>query len=355
MEQIAEKRFPATPKRRQEARKKGQVLKSQELTSAVMLLALVGLLRFWLPNVFNRIADIFRYVTTLSTEWEARSVWEAMLNVSWQCFLILGPIFAASIVVAIAINFLQVGSLFTVEPIKPQLSRLSPVQGLKRMFGLKALVQLVKSLFKVMVIGYFLFDVIRDNIEIFPALQNLTVFQSTVLLGNLLYELAWKTALAFLIIAFADFLYQWWDYEKNLRMSHQEIKEEYKQTEGDPQLKAQIKKRQRMLAMRRMMEDLKQADVVITNPTHYAVALKYDLAVHSAPYVVAKGQNEIALRIRAIAEENKIVIMENKPLARALYAQVDLGQVVPTDLYKAVAEVLAFVYKLNKRKRHYTA
>lgn len=355
MEQIAEKRFPATPKRRQEARKKGQVLKSQELTSAVMLLALVGLLRFWLPNVFNRIADIFRYVTTLSTEWEARSVWEVMLNVSWQCFLILGPIFAASIVVAIAINFLQVGSLFTVEPIKPQLSRLSPVQGLKRMFGLKALVQLVKSLFKVMFIGYFLFDVIRDNIEIFPALQNLTVFQSTVLLGNLLYELAWKTALAFLIIAFADFLYQWWDYEKNLRMSHQEIKEEYKQTEGDPQLKAQIKKRQRMLAMRRMMEDLKQADVVITNPTHYAVALKYDLAIHSAPYVVAKGQNEIALRIRAIAEENKIVIMENKPLARALYAQVDLGQVVPTDLYKAVAEVLAFVYKLNKRKRHYTA
>jgi flagellar biosynthetic protein FlhB len=167
--------------------------------------------------------------------------------------------------------------------------------------------------------------------------------------------LAWKIGLAFLVIAFADFLYQWWEYEKNLRMSHEEIKQEYKQTEGDPQLKAQIKKRQRMLAMRRMMEDLKQADVVVTNPTHYAVALKYDPAQFSAPYVVAKGQNEIALKIRAIAEECNIVIMENKPLARSLYAQVELGQVVPADLYKAVAEVLAFVFKLNKRRHHYSA
>lgn len=356
MESIAgEKRFPATPKRRQEARKKGQVLKSQELTSAVMLLALVGLLKFWLPSVFSNLADLFRFITASSPEWNTRSVGEVMMSVTWQCVLILGPIFIASMAAAIAINFLQVGSLFTVEPIKPQISRLSPIQGFKRMFGLKALVQLVKSLFKVAIIGYFLYAVIRDNMNVFPALQGLSVLQSTVILGNLLFELAWKAALTFLIIAFGDFLYQWWDYEKNLRMSHQEIKEEYKQTEGDPQLKAQIKKRQRMMAMRRMMEDLKQADVVITNPTHYAVALKYDLAVHSAPYVVAKGQNEIALRIRAIAEENNIIIMENKPLARALYAQVDLGQVVPSDLYKAVAEVLAFVYKLNKRKRSYSA
>jgi flagellar biosynthetic protein FlhB len=320
-----------------------------------MLLALVGLLRFWLPNVLNKIADLFKYSTSLSLEWNVRSVWEVMMNLSWQCLLIMGPIFLASLVAALVINFLQVGTLFTVEPLKPQLSRLSPIQGLKRMFGLKALVQLVKSLFKVFVIGYFLFDVIRDNINIFPALQGIDVFQSATLLGGLLFQLAWKAALAFLIIAFVDFLYQWWEYEKNLRMSHEEIKEEYKQTEGDPLLKAQIKKRQRALAMRRMMEDLKKADVVITNPTHYAVALRYDLAIHPAPYVVAKGQNELALRIRAIAEENKIVIMENKPLARTLFVQAELGQVVPTDLYKAVAEVLAFVYKLNKRKHYYSA
>lgn len=355
MEQIAEKRFPATPKRRQEARKKGQVLKSQELTSAVMLIAIVGLLKFWLPNIFNSMASILRYAATLSIEWNVRSVWEVMINISWQCLLVLGPIFLVSVVMAIAMNFLQVGSLFTIEPIIPKFSRLNPLEGIKRMFGLKALVQLVKSLFKVIVIGYFLFDSIRDNMDIFPALQAIEVSQSVLLIGNLLYDMAWNIALAFLVIAIADSLYQWWEYEKSLRMSHEDLKEEFKQSEGDPQLKAQIKKRQRMIAMRRMMEDLKQADVVITNPTHYAVALKYDLSKHPAPYVVAKGQDEIALRIRAVAEENKIVIMENKPLARALYAQVDLGQVVPAELYKAVAEVLAFVFKLNKRKRSYTA
>lgn len=355
METIAEKRFPATPKRKQEARKKGQVLKSQELTSAVMLFALVGLLKVWLPHMLNGIADLFSYVTDMSVEWNNGLVWQVMVTLSWKCFLLLGPLFLASAVVAIAVNYLQVGSLFTLEAISPKISRLSPIQGLKRMFGTKALVQLVKSLFKVSVIGYFLFDVIRSNVDIFPALQGLTVIESVIILGNLLYELAWKTAVAFIIIAILDFIYQWYDYEKNLRMSHQEIKEEYKQTEGDPQLKAQIKRQQRQLAMRRMMADLKEADVVITNPTHFSVALKYDAKKYSAPYVVAKGQNEVALKIREIAKENDIVIMEDKHLARALYSQVEIGQIVPADLYKAVAEVLAFVYRINKRKKFYSA
>ncbi len=352
---IAEKRFPATPKRKQEARKKGQVLKSQELTSAVMLLALVGLLKIWLPHMLNGIAELFSYVTNMSAEWNNLLVWQVMVTLSWKCLLLLGPLFLASAVVAIIVNFLQVGSLLTIETIKPKISRLSPIQGLKRMFGIKALVQLIKSLLKVSIIGYFLIDVIRSNVDIFPALQGLTVIQSMVIIGNLLYELAWKTAVAFIIIAIFDFIYQWYDYEKDLRMSHQEIKEEFKQTEGDPQLKAQIKRRQRELAMRRMMEDLKGADVVITNPTHFSVALKYDAQKYSAPYVVAKGQNEIALKIREIAKENNIIIMEDKHLARALYSQVEIGQTVPADLYKAVAEVLAFVYRINKRKKFYSA
>lgn len=355
MEAIAEKRFPATPKRKQEARKKGQVLKSQELTSAVMLLVIVGVLKLWIPYFFNKMAELFQYVTKLEIEWQVGEVWDVMVTVTWQCMLILAPVFLASLVIAILINFLQVGFLFTVETIKPKFSRINPLEGIKRMFGVKAYVQLAKSLLKVVVIGYFLYAVLRDNVHIFPGLQSLTVYQSAILLGNLLFELAWKIALAFLVISFADFLYQWWDYEKNLRMSHEEIKEEYKQTEGDPQLKAQIKKQQRMLAARRMMEDLKGADVVVTNPTHFAVALKYDLSKFAAPYVVAKGQNELALAIRKKAEEYGIVIMENKPLARSLYAQVELGQMVSADLYKAVAEVLAFVYRLNKRKRQYYA
>jgi flagellar biosynthetic protein FlhB len=355
VEIIAEKRFPATPKRKQEARKKGQVLKSQELTSAVMLLALVGLMKVWLPNIVGRVIALFRYLSDLSVEWNAQTVQNVAIAVCWQCLMILGPVFLTAVAVAIVVNFLQVGSLFTVEAMKPKLSRLSPVEGLKRMFGPKALVQLVKALLKVAIIGYFLYDVIQKNMDVFPALQEISVEQSTVLLCNILFELSWKIALAFIVVAIADFLYQWWEYEKNLRMSHEEIKEEYKQTEGDPQIKAQIKKRQRMYALRRMMEDLKSADVVVTNPTHFAVALKYDPAKYTAPYVVAKGQDDVALRIRAIAQENGILIMENKPLARALYAQVELGQVVPADLYKAVAEVLALVYKLNKRRKYYSA
>lgn len=301
--------------------------------------------------MLNRIVEIFVYVTYMPPEWNTRLVWEVMVTLSWKCLGLLGPLFIATATMAVTVDFLQVGALLTVEPIKPKISRLSPLQGLKRMFGVKALVQLLKSLFKVIVIGYFLFDVIRSNGDVFPALQALTVLQSAIILGNLLFELAWKTAVAFIIIAIGDFLYQWWDYEKNLRMSYQEIKEEFKQTEGDPQLKAQIKKRQRMLAMRRMMEDLKQADVVITNPIHFAVALKYDPLKYTAPYVVAKGQDALAQRIKALAKEQQIVIMENKPLARSLFFQVELGQTVPADLYKAVAEVLAFVYRLNKRKK----
>lgn len=355
MESIAEKRFPATPKRKQDARKKGQVLKSQELTSAIMLLALVGLLRFWLPSMFNKAAELFSYITSLPAELSGANLSQLYISIAWQCLNILWPIFLVAVLAALAVNFAQVGVLFSFEPIIPKLSRLSPLEGLKRMFGPKAWMQLAKSLLKVVIIGYFLYTVIRDNMNVFPVLQWSTVRESVVFLANMIFELAWKIALAFLIIAFADFLYQRWEYEKNLRMTFQEIKEEYKQTEGDPQLKAQIKKRQRLLAMRRMMEDLKTADVVVTNPTHLAVALKYDPIKYAAPYVVAKGQDETALRMKKIAGENEIVIMENKPLARALYSQVELGQVVPGDLYKAVAEVLAFVYRLNKRKRTYSA
>lgn len=319
-----------------------------------MLLAIIGVLRFWLPSVVVKIGELFRYVYSLSFEWNSSVVSEVMLNVFWQSFLVLGPIFLTAIAVGIAVNYIQVGSLLAVEPIKPQISRLNPLEGLKRMFGVRAWVQLIKSLFKVIIIGYFLYAVIRDNIDVFPALQGVNALQGAVLLGDILFELAWKVALAFVIVAIADYIYQWWEYEKNLRMSHEEIKEEFKQTEGDPQLKAQMKKRQKLIAMRRMMEDLKQADVVITNPIHFAVALKYDPQKFDAPYVVAKGQDEVALRMKEIARENDIVIMENKPLARSLYAQVEIGQVIPADLYKAVAEVLAFVYKINKRKRFYS-
>ncbi|MDA8224148.1 flagellar biosynthesis protein FlhB [Desulfosporosinus sp.] len=348
---MSEKKHPATPKRKQDARKKGQVFKSQEVISALMLLGLVALLKFWIPAMLIRMEYLFPYVLGLPSEWTEGSVASLMLNVIWQGVEILAPILLTGFVIALISNYIQVGVLFTGESMKPQISRLSPISGAKRMFGVKAYVELTKSLLKVLLIGYFLYASVRDRLHIYPALQQLSVEQGAVFLGQALMELAWNISLSFLGIAAFDYIYQRWEYEKNLRMSHEDLKQEYKQTEGNPELKGELKKRQRALAMSRMMQDLKTADVVVTNPTHFAVALRYDLKVQKAPFVVAKGQDQVALRIRELAKEYDLVIMENKPLARALYAQVEIGQGIPADLYKAVAEVLAFVYRLKKKKR----
>ena len=348
---MSEKKHAATPRRKEDARKKGQVVKSQEAISAFMHLGLVAVLKYWLPNMLQRMEQLFPYVLSLPSDWTERSVASLMLNILWLGIQIMAPILAAGFLIALAANYIQVGILFTGESMKPQISRLSLISGAKRMFGVKAWVELTKSLAKVILIGYFLYASVRDRLQIFPALQQLDVGQGAVFLGQALMELAWKISISFFGIAALDYLYQRWDYEKNLRMSHEELKQEYKQTEGNPELKSEIKKRQRAMAMSRMMQDLKKADVVVVNPTHFAVALRYDLNVQKAPYVVAKGQDQVALRIKELAKEYDLVIMENKPLARALYAQVEIGQGIPADLYKAVAEVLAFVYRLKKKKQ----
>lgn len=347
---MSEKTLQATPKRRQDARKKGQVLKSQEMVSAFMLLGFVALLKFWLPIMITKMGGLFKYAYSLSYDWNVQSISTLMINLLWISIQIVGPVFIVGALIATVSNYLQVKSLFTLEPLKPQLSRISPINGAKRMFGVKAWVELLKSLLKVTLIGYFLYATIRDNLQVYPALQQLTVPQAAIFIGDALLSLAWKISISFVFIAIIDFLYQWWDYEKNLRMSHEEMKQEFKQTEGNPQVKSEIRRKQRAMSMSRMMQDLKTADVVVTNPTHFAVALRYDAKENPAPYVVAKGADQVALRIREQAKEYGIVILENKPLARALYAQVEIGQGVPADLYKAVAEVLAFVYRLKKKR-----
>ena len=348
---MSEKKHPATPRRKEDARKKGQVFKSQEAISALMLMGLVAVLKYWIPSMITRMEQLFPYVLGLSSDWTVRSVASLMLNILWLGIQIMAPIFATGLMIALLANYMQVGILFTGESMKPQLSRISLISGAKRMFGVKAWVELAKSLTKVILIGYFLYASVRDRLQIYPALQQLDVGQAAIFLGQALMELAWKISISFLCLAALDYLYQRWEYEKNLRMSHEELKQEYKQTEGNPELKSEIKRRQRAMAMSRMMQDMKQADVVVTNPTHFAVALRYDQSVQKAPYVVAKGQDQVALRMRELAKEYDLMIMENKPLARALYAQVEIGQGIPADLYKAVAEVLAFVYRLRKRKR----
>lgn len=349
-ETAGEKRFPATPKKKKDARKKGQVLKSPEIGSAIVLIGLVMVLRFWLPTMISSMAGMIVTTMHITEEWTVAQVSALMLSLTWQAAIMLLPLFGAAMVLGLAVNYAQVGFLFTAATIKPKLENFSPIKGLKRMFGLKAVVNLVKSLVKFVVIGYFLYSVIANNFGIFPALPNMPVMQAAAVLGGIIFDMGWKVGLAFLMVAFLDFFYQWFEYNKNLKMTLQEIKDEFKQTEGDPHLKAEIKKKQREMAQRRMMEDLKTADVVITNPTHYAIALKYDPGLQEAPQVVAKGKDLMARRIKDVAREENITLFENKELARSLYDQVELGDMVPANLYQAVAEVLAFVYKLSKKQ-----
>ena len=350
-EPVGEKRFPATPKKRKDARKKGRVLKSPEVGSAVVLLGLVMVLRFWLPYMISSMGRMIVSTINMTSEWSPAEIGALMLSLTWQAAIMLLPLFGAAIVLGVGINYAQVGFILTGETIKPKLENISPVKGLKRMFGLRSVVNLVKSLAKLLIIGYFLYSVIRNNFWVFPALHNMTVLQAAGTLGGIIFDMAWKVGLAFLLVAFVDFLYQWYEYEKNLRMTLQEIKDEFKQTEGDPHLKAEVKKKQREMAQRRMMEDVKTADVVITNPTHYAVALRYEPGVLEAPQVVARGQDLMARRIREVAREHDVTMFENRELAQALYARTELGDLVPAELYQAVAEVLAFVYKLAGRTK----
>ncbi len=263
----------------------------------------------------------------------------------------VGPVVAAAILCAVAATFAQTRFLISTEAMKPKFSRLSPLQGFKRLFSLKSLVETAKNLIKIVILMVIIFLSVRD---MFLESSQYLYTDLSVSVAHLV-EVAWgmvmRISIAFVAVAALDFFYQWWDYEKNMMMTKQEVKEEYKQMEGDPQVKGKIKEIQRRRAQQRMMQQVPGADVVIRNPTHFAVALRYKPGEDDAPVVLAKGQDSIALRIVQIAEENKISVVENVPLARALYAQAELNQQIPPDLYDPVAKVLVYIFKLNDKQQ----
>jgi flagellar biosynthetic protein FlhB len=242
---------------------------------------------------------------------------------------------------------LQVGTLFTLEPLKMKLDKLNPIQGAKRLFSLKSLVELAKSLIKISVGILVAYNLLWGVKEELLKLSQTSIEAALAFTAHEVVKLGLYIGVLYIVLAVLDYMYQRYEYEKSLRMSKQDIKDELKNTEGDPLIKGKIKEKQRQMAMRRMMQELPKADVVITNPTHFAVAIKYDSASMTAPTVIAKGQDYLALKIKEIAKKHRIVTMENKPLARALYSQVEIGQQIPEELFKAVAEVLAYVYKLQ--------
>ncbi|NPV92035.1 MAG: flagellar biosynthesis protein FlhB [Firmicutes bacterium] len=346
-----EKTEKATPRRRQEARKRGQVVKSVELNSALLLLVTFSTLYLSLPYLWEgwgafTVKAISNYTRTNLDEAFLSSL---MLETTLVSAKMVLPIVGAAFVTGLVVSVLQVGFLVSGEGLKMNLGRLNPLEGFKRLFSKRAVVELFKSIWKVVAVGYIAYNAVYGNIALFPQLMDADIWTAVELVNEMIFSIAWKVGLLLLVMAVLDYFYQWWEMEQSLKMSKQEIKDEYKQMEGDPQIKAKIKERQRKMAMQRMMSQVPQADVVITNPTHFSVALSYQAKLMDAPVVVAKGQDLIALRIREIARQNGVTIVEDKPLAQALYRSVEIGDKVPPELYQAVAEVLAFVYRLKRR------
>ena len=248
---------------------------------------------------------------------------------------------------SLIVNYAQVGFLFTTKTLKIKLNRLNPIEGFKKMFSKKALVELVKSILKIVLVGYIAYSYTISHMTRIIKYPDMETFSFFINFADLIYGAILRILGVLLLLSFMDYFFQWREHENNLKMSKQELKEEYKQTEGDPIVKGKIKQKQREMAMSRMMQDVPTADVIITNPTHYAVAIKYDRDKFDAPYLVAKGVDLIAENIKNIAKENDVPIVENKLLARGIYASIDIDDAIPEELYEAVAEVLAYVYSLK--------
>jgi len=346
-----EKTEKATPKKRRDARNKGQVLQSTEVNTTFCLMVKFGMLFAIWEWFTGRLLGV--YGEFLSPQSISRAVGgmnqdEVMgiaMRVMTTLLPILLPIFGTAMLAGIAINLLQVGFLFTTKPLGMKLSKISPIAGFKRMFSIKTLVDLFKSLLKVSLLGYVAFSEYRKLMNDFPAFVGRDIYESFIHIMRTAFLTALKMCLVMVFISLADYLYSWWKHEKDLKMTKQEVKDEWKMMEGDPQVKNKIKQKQRQMSAMRMMSRVPDADVVITNPTHYAVALKYDDKTSSAPLVIAKGQDYIARKIKETALEHNIEIVENPPLAQSLYAMCEVDDEIPADLYQAVADILVFVYR----------
>lgn len=347
----SEKTEEATPKKKEEARKKGQIPKSIEVSAVFVIFSAFFALKMAGASMYEEMANfmVHSFSHLSGAEFTLQSVYSLVIAFTIVFMKINLPVLIAVVVASLAVNYLQVGFLFSPEVLMPDFSKINPISGFQRLFSLRALVDLFKSLYKVVLVGYFVYRFgVSETMQI-PKLVGSELIDSLKLTGSLVIDLAFQIIAVLLVLAVLDYAYQWWQNNEDLKMSKEEVKEEYKQTEGHPEIKRKIKERQRALAMQRMMQEVPKADVVVTNPTHFAVALRYDQEM-SAPTVVAKGQDYVAGRIRELAKKHNIVVVENPPLARTLFASVEIGEVIPVELYQAVAEVLAYVYRLKKRK-----
>lgn len=343
----------ATPKKRRDERKKGNVFLSQDAVAVVTLLGSFG--AFWLlaGRIGDQLAGYMRFCFTKVDLAGGLGIGDILHELVMQALGLLVrsvlPITLVTALCAVVATFAQTRLLVSGELMKPKFSRINPLEGFKRLFSLKSVINALKGLLKICILMIIVYMSIDGMFHESAKYLYVDLRASASHLFSEGMSMIVKIGIAFIALAALDFMYQWWDYERNLRMSKQEIKEEYKQTEGDPQIKGKIKEMQRKRAQSRMMQQVPQADVVIRNPTHFAVALRYKPEQDAAPIVLAKGMDELALRIVKVAEEHKIPTIENVPLARALYADAELDQEIPPELYNPVAEVLVYIFRLNER------
>lgn len=348
-----EKTEPATQKKLDDARKEGKVAKSKDLTEGIALVVLFLTLKIFIGYVGERMIGIFD--KTLGRLSEFAAVNQAGLytpaisgmlnNAIIEMFLMVWPFFLFGFVITFIVTLYQVGWKVSTKTMEPKLSKFNPINGFKRIFSKDSIFELIKSIFKVGIIFYIVYTNLEEEADNLFILYEISLNQAISLVGQIILDVGLEISIVFVVIGFADYLYQRHKFSEDMKMTKQEVKDEYKNTEGDPQIKGRIRQKMREASQRRMMQDVPKADVVITNPTHFAVALKYDAEVSKAPIVVAKGEDFLAQKIKEIAKENKVPIVENKPLARMLYHNVDIGTEIPPELYQAVAEVLAVVYQ----------
>ncbi|MCR5474374.1 MAG: flagellar biosynthesis protein FlhB [Lachnospiraceae bacterium] len=347
-----EKTEPATDKKLSDARKEGQVAKSKELGQAFSLFALFIVLKIWAGSIGHDFLNGFR--SNYSRMKEMTTLVGGQISIKDFCRLLNGnivemafivlPVFAAAFVVAFLSDVVQVKWQPTTKPLQPKFSKINPINGFKRMFSKEKLVDLLKSLVKIVLLGYLAYTTLRGQFSVLFALFDMELISAIRIIGDIAINLGLKISAFYIVIGLADYGYQKWKFAEDMKMTKQEVKDEWKNSEGDPAIKGRQKQRMMEASRRRMMQAVPSADVVITNPTHFAVAIKYDVSVFDAPFVVAKGEDFLAARIKERAAEAGVEIVENKPLARMLYYNVDLGSPIPPELYQTVAEILAAIY-----------
>ncbi len=351
-----EKTEPATAKKLREAREEGQVAKSKELTAAFDLIVLFLILKVFISMVGEGFVNVFNYTYKMipdllkqyAMDVSPQAITGFFIEIYKQMIGIAWPFFAFGFIITLIVSVMQVGWKISGKPLQPKLDRFNPVNGFKRIFSKDSIFELVKSVIKIAVIIYIAYSSIKDHTNDLFILYDISLWQAVALCGDIIIDTGFKISIVYLIVGIADYIYQKFRFREEMKMTKQEVKDEYKNTEGNPEIKGKQKQRMREASRRRMMQDVPQADVVITNPTHLAIAIKYDPEENRAPIVLAKGEDYLAQKIKELAKESNVEIVENKPLARMLYANVEVGGEIPPELYQAVAEILAMVYNMRQ-------